>query len=111
MVAAGYDPNAFSEFFAWLTEAKAKSGNWFTSIFGSSNPTDKRLRDMIKVTEQLPASCREGRRANASQQYLNWQADVVSYQSQLAEELRSTVDEAHSAAQERPLALRDNERR
>jgi len=88
MVAAGYDPNAFSEFFARLTEAKAKSGNWFTSIFGSSNPTDKRLRDMIKVTEQLPASCREGRRANASQQYLNWQADVVSYrQSQLAEEL------------------------
>ena len=88
MVAAGYDPNAFSEFFARLTEAKAKSGNWFTNIFGGSNPTDKRLRDMIKATEQLPSSCREGRRANASQQYLNWQADVVSYrQSQLAEEL------------------------
>ena len=88
MVAAGYDPNAFSEFFARLTEAKAKSGNWFTSIFGNSNPTDKRLRDMIKATEQLPAPCRESRRANASEQYLNWQADVVSFrQSQIAEEL------------------------
>ena len=88
MVAAGYDPNAFSEFFARLTEAKAKSGNWFTNIFGSSSPTDKRLREMIKATELLPAPCREARRANASQQYLSWQADVVSFrQSQIAEEL------------------------
>jgi WD40 repeat protein len=88
MVSAGYDPNAFSEFFARLTEAKAKSGNWFTNIFGSSSPTDKRLREMIKATELLPAPCRDTRRANASQQYLNWQADVVSFrQNQVAEEL------------------------
>lgn len=88
MVSAGYDPNAFSDFFARLTEAKAKSGNWFTNIFGSTSPTDKRLREMIKATELLPAPCRESRGANASQQYLNWQADVVSFrQNQVAEEL------------------------
>src|SRR6185312_1102220 len=35
-----------------------------------------------------PAACRENRTANASQQYLNWQADVVSFrQNQVAEEL------------------------
>jgi WD40 repeat protein len=88
MVAAGYDPNAFSEFFARLTEAKANSGNWFTSIFGGSSPTEKRLREMIKATEQLPATCRDNRNTSASQQYLSWQADVVSFrQSQIAEEL------------------------
>ena len=88
MVAAGYDPNAFSEFFSRLVEEKAKSGNWFTNIFGNSNPTQKRLREMIKATEQLPAACRENRRANASEQYLTWQADVVSFrQSEIAEEL------------------------
>lgn len=88
MVAAGYDPNAFSEFFARLTEAKAKSGNWFTNIFGGSNPTDKRLREMIKATETLPPACRENRAASGSQQYLNWQAEVVSFrQSQVVEEL------------------------
>ncbi len=92
MVAAGYDPNAFSDFFARLTEAKAKSGNWFTNIFGSSSPTDKRLREMIKATELLPAACRENRSANASQQYLNWQADVVSFrESQIDEELPGLV--------------------
>jgi WD40 repeat protein len=88
MVAAGYDPNAFSEFFARLTEAKAKSGNWFTNIFGGSTPTDKRLREMIKATEMLPAACRENRSTNASERYLNWQAEVVSFrQAQVAEEL------------------------
>ena len=88
MVAAGYDPNAYSEFYARLTEAKAKSGNWFTNIFGSSTPTEKRLREMIKATELLPPACRENRSANASEKYLNWQAEVVSFrQSQVTEEL------------------------
>ncbi len=88
MVAAGYDPNAFSDFFARLTEAKAKSGNWFTNIFAGSTPSEKRLNEMIKATESLPAGCRENRRANASEQYLSWQADVVSFrQTDVAEEL------------------------
>lgn len=87
MVSAGYDPNAFSEFFSRLVEEKAKSGNWFTNIFGNSNPTEKRLREMVKVTEQLPAPCRETR-STASQQYLSWQAEVVSFrQPDIAEEL------------------------
>jgi WD40 repeat protein len=92
MVSAGYDPNAFSEFFARLTEAKAKSGNWFTNIFGGTTPTDKRLREMIKVTEMLPPACRENRAANASEQYLNWQAEVVSFrQAEVAEELPGLI--------------------
>ena len=88
MVAAGYDPNAFSEFFSRLVEEKATSGNWFTNIFGRSNPAKQRLREMIKATEQLPAACRENRAANASERYVAWQADVVSFrQNEMAEEL------------------------
>ena len=89
MVAAGYDPSAFTDFFARLVEEKAKSGgNWFTNVFGNSSPTEKRLREMIKVTEQLPAACRENRAANASETYLKWQADVVSFrESAINEEL------------------------
>lgn len=88
MVSAGYDPNAFSEFFARLTEAKARAGNWFTNIFGGTSPTDKRLREMIKATEILPPACRENRSANASERYLNWQAEVVSFrEGQVNEEL------------------------
>ena len=88
MTAAGYDPNAFTEFFERLVEEKARSGNWFTNVFGKSSPTEKRLREMVKVTEQLPAPCRDNRSANASEQFLKWQAEVVSFRdSDIREEL------------------------
>lgn len=88
MVAAGYDPNAFSEFFSRLVEEKATGGNWFTNVFGNANPTVKRLREMVSVIEQLPAACRDKRSTNASEEYLKWQADVVTFrESQINEEL------------------------
>jgi hypothetical protein len=79
MVAAGYDPNAFTAFFDRLVETKGKTGNWFSDIFGKVRPEQKRLREMIKVTDQLPAQCRENRQASASGEFLKWQASVVSY--------------------------------
>lgn len=79
MVAAGYDPNAFASLFDRLVETKGKTGNWFTDIFGKVKPEQKRLREMIKVTEQLPRQCRDNRSNVASREFLNWQAEVVSY--------------------------------
>jgi WD40 repeat protein len=79
MVAAGYDPNAFAALFDRLVETKGKTGNWFTDLFGTAKPEQKRLREMIKISEQLPSQCREIRRAVASGEFLKWQADVVSY--------------------------------
>src|SRR6266516_2010449 len=79
MVAAGYDGNAFASFFDRLVETKGKTGSWFTDIFGKAKPEEKRLREMIKITDQLPARCRENHQAGASQEFLKWQADVVSY--------------------------------
>jgi predicted Zn-dependent protease len=35
MTAAGYDPNAFTDFFERLVEEKARSGNWFTTSSGA----------------------------------------------------------------------------
>ena len=64
---------------------------------------------MVKATEQLPAPCRDNRAANASEQYLKWQADVVSFrQSQIAEELPGLdVEEGtHPTTQKRHLAFR-----
>lgn len=78
MMAAGYDGNAFASFFDRLVETKGKTGNWFTDIFGKANPDQKRLREMIRITDQLPAQCRETRKG-ASQEFLKWQADVVSF--------------------------------
>ena len=79
MISSGYDPNEFAGFFDRLVETKGKTGNWFTDIFDKTQPEEKRLREMIKISEQLPAQCREKLRAGASQEFLKWQADVVSY--------------------------------
>ena len=79
MVAAGYDPAAFFSFFDRLTESEGKTGSWFSDLFGSIRPAEKRLREMLRATEQLPPTCRDGRAAKATESFLKWQADVVSF--------------------------------
>ena len=79
MVAAGYDPAAFFSFFDRLTESQGKTGSWFSDLFGSIRPAEKRLREMLRATEQMPAACRDGLAAKATESYLKWQADVVSF--------------------------------
>lgn len=79
MVAAGYDGAAFSSFFDRLTESKGKTGGWFSDLFGNAPPAQKRLREMIRVTSQMPPACREGRAAAQTENFTKWQADVVSF--------------------------------
>ena len=66
LIAAGYDPNAFASFFDRLVETKGKTGNWFSDIFGKPKPEQKRLREMIKLSEELPPACREAHKARPS---------------------------------------------
>lgn len=79
MVAGGYDPASFTTFFDRLTESEGKTGNWFSDLFGNTRPEQKRLREMIRATDQLPSACREGRTAKATENFLKWQAEVVSF--------------------------------
>ena len=78
LVAAGYDPNALTTFFERLTETKARGG-WFSNLFGNSSPEQKRLREMAKLAEQMPAPCRERPAARQTSDFMKWQAEVVSY--------------------------------
>ncbi|HZB45199.1 MAG TPA: M48 family metalloprotease, partial [Pyrinomonadaceae bacterium] len=79
MVAAGYDPSAFTSAFARLTESRLKGGNWFSDLFGNATPAEKRVRELVRATESLPPTCREGRSAKATEEFLKWQADAVSF--------------------------------
>jgi WD40 repeat protein len=46
------------------------------------------MRDMVRATQQMAAACRDGRAAQASENFLKWQADVVSFRAAArAEEL------------------------
>jgi predicted Zn-dependent protease len=79
LVAAGYDPQAFARFFDRLAETKGKTGNFFSDLFGTTRPEARRLREMIKLTATLPASCVEGRRSMPAEEFQAWQAAVVNY--------------------------------
>lgn len=79
MISAGYDPAAFTSFFDRLTESEGKTGSWFSELFGTTRPEQKRLREMVHATQLMPPACREGRAAKASENFLKWQADVVSF--------------------------------
>ena len=79
MVAAGYDPGAMFTFFDRLTESKGKTGSWFSELFGTTRPEQKRLREIAQATDQLPKECREGRSATATEDFVKWQAEVVMH--------------------------------
>ena len=81
MAAAGYAPAAFTSFFDRLTENAGKTGSWFSDLFGNTRPEQKRVREMINATEQLPATCREGREARQTENFAKWQADVVLFRN------------------------------
>jgi WD40 repeat protein len=79
LAGAGYDPEGFFSLFSRLTESKAKGGGWLSDLFGTRNPEEKRLREFTKATSALPAECREGRVAKPTEDFLNWQASVITY--------------------------------
>ena len=122
MVAAGYDSAARFTYFDRLTESKGKTGGWFSEIFGTTSPEQKRLREMAKTVEVLPAACRESRTTTQKDEFLKWQADVVSFaprnrpevvpgllfKKELSPKLRSDVSRLLLSSSGRYLVARDD---
>ena len=77
LIAAGYEPSALFTFFDRLTESKGKTGSWFSDMFGKTTPNQKRLREMTRISEQLPAGCREGKVVGRRDAFLKWQAETL----------------------------------
>ncbi len=78
-VNAGYDPKAATRFWDRINETKGKTGSWFSDLFGTTRPEQRRLREMLNALSSLPAGCVQQRTASASPEYKQWQADVVAY--------------------------------
>lgn len=122
MVAAGYDSAARFTYFDRLTESKGKTGGWFSDIFGTTSPEQKRLREMAKTTEVLPAACRDSRTLTHKEEFLKWQAEVVSFsprnrpevvpgllfKKELSPKLRSDVSRLIVSSGGRYLVARDD---
>ena len=49
LVNAGYDPKAAARFWDRVTETKGKTGSWFSDLFGTTRPEQRRLREMLNA--------------------------------------------------------------
>ena len=79
LVAAGYDADAMARLWDRITETQGKKGNWFTDLFGSTRPEQKRLREMTKAAESLPAECRQKSASTQGEVFAQWRSKVVAY--------------------------------
>src|SRR5579872_613576 len=77
---AGYNTNAFAEFWDRFAETKGKTGNAFTDFFGATSPESKRLRESQKLAQSIPPDC-HGHEPVDDTAFKNWQADVVENNS------------------------------
>lgn len=79
LVSAGYDPAAEARFWDRITETKGKTGGFFSDLFGTTRPEEKRLREMLKAASQLPPECVPKREAAADEEFKRWQSSVIAY--------------------------------
>lgn len=79
LVNAGYDSKAAPRFWDRVTETKGKTGGWFSDLFGTTRPEQRRLREMLNALSSLPAGCVQDRTATSDPEFKQWQTAVVAY--------------------------------
>jgi hypothetical protein len=79
LVAAGYEAESMARFWDRVTGTQGKKGNWFSDLFGTTRPEQKRLREMSKAADTLPAACRQRGAANQSAVFAEWRTKVIAY--------------------------------
>jgi hypothetical protein len=84
---AGFNVQAFPEFWDRFAELHGKTGSWVTDLFGSTTPAQHRLRDMIKNMAALPPGCADHATSANETEFKGWQAVVVDYDNGTRSEL------------------------
>ncbi len=79
VVAAGYSPQAYADFWDRLAETKGKKGGWLSDLFGTTKPESRRLREMVKIVSALPPECTGTRVASSAEEFAKWKTNVVAY--------------------------------
>ncbi|HUF03573.1 MAG TPA: M48 family metalloprotease [Aridibacter sp.] len=86
MTAAGYDPDAFTSAFDRLFETEGKTGSWFSDLFGSTTPEQKRLREITDAVKLMPRDCIERGSVGTAEEFADWQTSVIALSTVAGEE-------------------------
>ena len=76
---AGFNVQAFPEFWDRFEELHGKTGSWVTDLFGTTTPAQHRLREMIKNMGALPPGCADRSMSANEAEFKAWQSAVVDY--------------------------------
>jgi WD40 repeat protein len=79
MARAGYAPHAYVDLWDRFQQTHGKTGSWFSDFFGSSKPSERRLREMLKNVAALPAGCAQIPPGAQTAEFARWQAEVINY--------------------------------
>lgn len=76
---AGFNVQAFPDFWDRFEELHGKTGSWVTDLFGQTTAAQHRLRDMIRNMGALPPRCADQAMSANEAEFKAWQAAVVDY--------------------------------
>jgi WD40 repeat protein len=76
---AGYLPEAYIQLWDRVQEVEGKTGGFWSDFFGTTKPEQKRLREMQRVAEQLPAACEGKKPSTTREQFEDWKTAVMAY--------------------------------
>jgi hypothetical protein len=79
MTRAGYNPQAQAAFWDRFQDTKGKTGTFFSRLFGTTKPEQKRLAEMLRQLADLPAECKQQTFRPDQAEFLKWQRAVVTY--------------------------------
>jgi len=77
--ASGYDPRALVQFWDRFAETKGKTGSFFSDLFGSTKPEQRRLRELEAEMPSLPGPCGDPRPAASAEEFAAWRTAVMNY--------------------------------
>jgi len=79
---SGYDPASMSKFWDRFAQTGGKTGGFWSDFFGTTTAESKRLREMMKQAQHLPAGCQVDAKPPKSE-FAAWQAKVVAFDGNL----------------------------
>jgi hypothetical protein len=74
---SGYNPAGLSQFWDRFAETKGKTGSAWSDFFLTTTKESRRLREMLKQSQNLPAGCKADLPPPASN-FTAWQAHVIA---------------------------------
>jgi WD40 repeat protein len=103
MARAGFAPHAYADIWDRFQDTHGHTGNWISDLFGTTKPSEKRLREILKNLAVLPKDCAEMRPTSDVTAFQKWQAAVVAYRlTTLKESLPGLISRQQLALPLRP---------